>query len=142
MDCMVGAYGQDNKNIYEGIRMLLLSQRLDPLVVKAYQRRQINYEQLEYILKSFHARSQNIIEEIVLERHLSGEPYYEHTTLDDGRLSPKEMRHTSKQMVHAVRNRLLRAADTALFAAPCPKTLEMITQKRELSNNFHFPNVA
>eukprot|EP00973_Karenia_brevis_P018257 2507067-Karenia_brevis.AAC.1 len=56
MDCMVGAYGHDNKNIYEGIRMLLISQRLDHLVVKAYQRKQINYEQLEYILKSFHAR--------------------------------------------------------------------------------------
>eukprot|EP00973_Karenia_brevis_P047428 6584459-Karenia_brevis.AAC.1 len=82
MDCMVGAYGHDNKNIYEGVRMFLISQGLDPHVVKAYQRKKINYEQLEFIVESFHAKSQNIIEEIALERHLSGEPYDEHTILD------------------------------------------------------------
>eukprot|EP00973_Karenia_brevis_P013231 1795587-Karenia_brevis.AAC.1 len=98
--------------------MLLISQRLDPLVVKAYQRKKINYEQLEFIVKSFHAKSQNKIEEIALERHLSGEPYDEHTILDDERLSPKEMRAISKNMAFAIQNRTWLATDVARFAAP------------------------
>eukprot|EP00973_Karenia_brevis_P093942 12419919-Karenia_brevis.AAC.1 len=103
--------------------MLLLSHRLDQSVVKAYQRIHIDYEQLEYIVKNFHARSQNIIEELALERHLSGESYDDNTDLDDGLLSPREMRKTSRMMLHAVKNRTIRGVDTAIFATPLPKTI-------------------
>eukprot|EP00973_Karenia_brevis_P025782 3558914-Karenia_brevis.AAC.1 len=45
-------------------------------------------------------------------------------------------------MVHAIQNRPWHATDVARFAAPIQETLEMITRSQQLSNNFHFPDVA